>query len=95
METPVVSKSNQRTRSGRWAHGPDTAHTPPSASRDHVVLRGTDGLIVVVAAAAGGTVDEVVVERVADAAGVSTEVVREDVVTFVDHLVSLGLLTRR
>ena len=57
-----------------------------------MVLRGTAGLIFV-AAAAGGTVDEVV-ERVAEAAGMSGGEVSEDVVTFVEHLVPLGLLTR-
>ena len=57
-----------------------------------MVPRGTAGLIFV-AAAAGGTVDEVV-ERVAEAAGISGGEVREDVVTCVEHPVPLGLLAR-
>jgi hypothetical protein len=56
-----------------------------------VVMGGTAALIFVVAAD-GGTLDEVV-DRVAEAADLPPADVRPDVVQFVEHLVTLGLLT--
>jgi hypothetical protein len=57
-----------------------------------LVLGGTAGLIFV-SAVDGGTEDDIV-ERVAAGAGLDPAAVRRDVLTFLDHLVSRGLLTR-
>jgi hypothetical protein len=58
-----------------------------------VVLPATAGLIFV-AAAEGGTL-EGIIDRVSEDSGADRDVVREDVVSFVAELVSLGLLARR
>jgi hypothetical protein len=56
-----------------------------------LVLRSTAGLIFVTAVD-GGTEDEIV-DRVATFAELPADDLRPDVLTFLDHLVSLGLLT--
>ncbi len=56
-----------------------------------LVLQGTAGLIFV-AAVDGGTPDDVLA-RVAALAELSPDDLRLDVLTFLDHLVTLGLLT--
>jgi hypothetical protein len=73
--------------------GADVVYATTLPDGPPVVLRGSAGLIFA-SAAPGGSEDEVV-ERVAEAADVGTDVVRDDVLGFLDQLVSLGLLTRR
>jgi uncharacterized protein YbjT (DUF2867 family) len=72
--------------------GQDAVYASHLPDGPPMVLRGTAGLIFVVAAA-GGTVDEVVAE-VAETSGQPVEAIRDDVARFVEELVLLGLLTR-
>ena len=72
--------------------GEDVVYATALPDGPPLVLGGTAGLIFV-SAIEGGTEDEVV-QRVATAAGLDPADVRPDVLTFLDHLVSRGLLTR-
>ena len=72
--------------------GNDVVYATALPDGPPLVLGGTAGLIFV-SAVDGGTEDEIV-ERVAATAGLDTDAVRPDVLAFLDHLVSRGLLTR-
>jgi hypothetical protein len=75
------------------AHDSDTIYATRLPDGPPVVLPGTGGLIFV-AAASGGTLEEIL-ERVSEDAGVDREDIRDDVASFVEELLSLGLLARR
>jgi hypothetical protein len=73
--------------------GEDVVYATTLPDGPPLVLRGSAGLIFAIAAD-GGTVEEVVT-LVSEASGAESAQIRDDVVGFVDHLVSLGLLQRR
>ena len=72
--------------------GQDVVYATALPDGPPLVLSGSAGMIFV-SALDGGTEDDIV-ERVAAAAGLDPAAVRADVLTFLDHLVSNGLLTR-
>jgi hypothetical protein len=72
--------------------GVDVVYATALPDGPPLVLSGTAGLIFV-AAQEGGTAEEIV-DRVAHGADATAGEVRADVLGFLDHLVTLGLLTR-
>jgi hypothetical protein len=72
--------------------GQDVVYATALPEGPPLVLGGTAGLIFV-SAVDGGTEDDVV-QRVAASAGLDPADVRPDVLAFLDHLVSRGLLVR-
>jgi hypothetical protein len=72
--------------------GEDALYVSTLPDGPPMVLRSTAALIFLVAVE-GGTVDEVVA-RVAAEADQPADAIRDDVVTFLDELVRLGLISR-
>jgi hypothetical protein len=72
--------------------GQDTVYASSLPDGPPMVLHTTAALIFL-EAASGGTLEEVV-ERVAEESGQPAQEISDDVLSFVDELVRLGLLTR-